>query len=335
MPARVLVLSLGGTIAMSEHGTGAVLDLDAASLVDAVPELRRHADLTARSFRHLPGAHLRLEDIRALAKEICMAVRAGEFTGVVVTQGTDTIEETSFALDLLVRIEASVVVTGAMRNASQPGADGPANLLDAVCVASDPAAHGLGTVVVLNGEIHAARFVYKAHSFRPDAFVSLVGPLGWISERRAHVMLRPPPVTLHLPEDSPHRASRVAILTVALGDDGALISEVQRLGYDALVVDALGAGHVSSELVGPLEDLARHMPVVLCSRTGGPVLTATYGFSGSERDLLGRGLISGGYLGAPKARILLMLLLDRHADREAVQGAFHEFTDGGTSGAAA
>src|SRR5665213_1021290 len=158
MRARVLVLSLGGTIAMSEHGTGAVLDLDAASLVDAVPELRRHADLTARSFRHLPGAHLRLEDIRALATEICTAVRAGEFTGVVVTQGTDTIEETLFALDLLVRIEASVVVTGAMRNASEPGADGPANLLDAVCVASDPAARGLGTVVVLNGEIHAARF---------------------------------------------------------------------------------------------------------------------------------------------------------------------------------
>jgi L-asparaginase len=314
---------------MSESsGSGAVPQLDAVALVERVPELRHYAEVVPRSFRQVPGAHLGLADVRALAKEIERSVAEG-IERIVVTQGTDTIEETAFALDLLVCGGAAIVLTGAMRHASQPGFDGPANLLDAVCVASSGASRGAGVVVVINSEIHAARFVRKAHSFQMSAFVSRVGPLGWVSEGCVRLMLRPSPVIVPAAQAPAVRACRVAIIPSALGDDDALIRAVPTLGYDALVIDALGGGHVSAHLAESLEEVGAAIPVVFCSRTSGPVLSETYGFEGSERDLLRRGLIGGGYLDAYKARILLMLLLDGGADRSSIQDAFRAFNGAG------
>src|SRR6185437_4013034 len=112
--------------------------------------------------------------------------------GIVITQGTDTIEETAFALDLLWAGHAPIVITGAMRNPSLPGADGPANLLAAVQVAASPTARGLGALVVFNDEIHAARFVSKTHTSKPSAFQSRhTGPIGWLSEGHPVVVSRP------------------------------------------------------------------------------------------------------------------------------------------------
>src|SRR6185437_15072259 len=129
-------------------------------------------------------------DLLGLRDEILRRVEDGS-AGIVITQGTDTIEETAFALDLLWAGHAPIVITGAMRNPTLPGADGPANLLAAVRVAASPAARGLGVLVVIADEIHAARFVSKRHTQSPAAFAALAGPLGWVSEGDVRIVLVP------------------------------------------------------------------------------------------------------------------------------------------------
>jgi L-asparaginase len=306
----VAVFGLGGTIAMTHTPDGGVSPaLSADELVVAVPGLNDiEAELRVADFRQKPGASLTFDDLYKLATAINGALGDG-CTGVVVTQGTDTIEETAYALDLLLSIDAPVVVTGAMRNPTMAGADGPANILTAIRVAASPSARGLGCLAVFHDQIHAAQWVQKTHTASPAAFVSPDrGPVGDVTEGRVHI---PVSIRHQSPTISPDpgRSVRVGIATIALGDDGALI-EAMGEHVDGLVVAAFGAGHVPAEVVPVLGKLAEHIPVVLASRTGaGPVHHSTYNFPGSERDLLAQGLISAGYLDPLKARVLLHLLI--------------------------
>lgn len=320
---KVKVFSLGGTISSTDAGgSGVEPTLTGEALVADVPEIAKVAEVSATSFRQAASGELTVEDLAELAAEITTRIDDGA-SGVVITQGTDTIEETSFVLDLLVDRDAPVVVTGAMRNPTLPGADGPANLLTAVQVAASEDARGIGTVVVLNDEIHAARFVKKTHTSNPATFRSPpAGPVGWISEGDVRVVMRPvgrQRISL-AEEDGEHH---VCLLTIALGDDSRLLKAVDSLGYSGLVIEAMGGGHVPSAMVDALTELAGKMPVVLASRTGsGEVLRKTYGFSGSETDLLERGLISAGPLDGLKARLFLTLLLRSGASRDEIKDAF-------------
>jgi L-asparaginase len=319
---------LGGTISSTQAkgGFGVAPSLTGEALVEDVPEISEVAEVSATSFRQVPGSELTLEDLIEISEEIEGRIDAGA-TGVVVTQGTDTIEETSFVLDLLVDRDAPVVVTGAMRNPTLPGAEGPANLLASVRVATGETARGLGAVVVLNDEIHAARFVQKTHTSNPATFRSpLAGPVGYVFEDNVRIVTRPVGRRhIDLAEQTQDRP--VALYTVGLGDDGRLLEHTGRLGYEGLVIEAFGVGHVHSVVAEPLGCLAGGMPVVLASRTGsGEVHRETYGFTGSESDLLERGLISAGMLDGPKARLFLSLLLRSGASREEVAEAFeHPF----------
>jgi L-asparaginase len=326
---RVTVFSMGGTISsVDSGGKGVEPTLTGEALVSDVPEIAGVADVSAVSFRQAASGELRVEDLVELAAEISGRIDGGA-AGAVVTQGTDTIEETSFVLDLLVDREAPVVVTGAMRNPTLPGAEGPANLLAAIQVAASDVARELGTVVVLNDEIHAARFVRKTHTSNAATFRSdPVGPLGWISEGVPRVVVRPAGEhKVTLPEGAQDRP--VALYHVALGDDGRLLSEIEGAGYAGLVVEAMGGGHVPSLMVEKLEDLASKMPVVLASRTGGgEVLRATYGFIGSETDLLERGLIYAGPLDGRKARLLLILLLMSGTSKKKIKETFDTWLEG-------
>jgi len=319
----VAVFGLGGTIAMTPAPGGGVSPaLSAADLVAAVPGLDGiGAELRVVDFRQKPGASLSFGDLYLLAAAINHAVDGG-CAGAVVTQGTDTIEETAYALDLLLPTEAPVVVTGAMRNPTMAGADGPANILAAARVAVSPAARGLGCLVTLNDQIHAARWARKTHASSPAAFASPGhGPLGDVTEGRVRI-----PVTLRhrspVIAPDPARPVRVGLATVVLGDDGSLVEALGERA-DGLVVAGFGVGHVPAGLAGVLGALAERIPVVLASRTGaGPVHDRTYGFPGSERDLLGRGLISAGYLDPLKARVLLHLLIGSGADDPRIRETF-------------
>lgn len=319
---KITVLSLGGTISSTgDSDSGVAPTLTGEDLVADVPQIADVAEVSATSFRQMSSGELTLDDLIELADEIEARISDGA-SGTVITQGTDTIEETSFVLDLLLDREEPVVVTGAMRNPTLPGADGPANLLAAVQVAASEAARGLGTLVVMNDEIHAARFVRKTHTQNPATFRSdPTGPVGWVSEGNVHIAQHPVGGR-HLAVE-PGGERPVALHTASLGDDGRVIPELSRLGYEGLVVEAMGGGHVPAAVADGLEALAREMPVVLASRTGsGDVLTKTYGFPGSEIDLIGRGLIPAGMLDGLKARLLLSLLLRSGASRDEVGSVF-------------
>lgn len=320
--SHVAVFGLGGTIAMTQAPDGGVSPvLSASDLLAAVPGLDDiQAELSVQDFRNKPGASLNFTDLYALAAAIGKALNDGHI-GAVVTQGTDTIEEVAYVLDLLLPTDAPVVVTGAMRNPTMAGADGPANILAAIRVAASPCARGLGCLVVLNDEVHAARWVQKAHTASPAAFVSPHhGPLGHVIEGRVHipVRIRRSPALSPVP----NRRARVGLATIALGDDGSLIQSLAE-HVDGLVVAAFGAGHVPAAVAPVLGKLAEHIPVVLASRTGaGPVHRVTYSFPGSERDLLARGLISAGYLHPLKARVMLHLLIASGTDDAGIRKAF-------------
>ena len=201
-------------------------------------------------------------------------------------------------------------------------ADGPANGLAAIRVAASPCARDLGCLVVLNDQVHAARWVQKAHTGSPAAFVSPdYGPLGHVIEGRVHIPVR---IRRRSPVLSPvpRRSAQIGLATIALGDDGTLIEAIAE-HVDGLVVAAFGAGHVPAAVAPVLGKLAERIPVVLASQTGaGPVHRVTYGFAGSERDLLARGLISAGYLDPLKARILLYLLIASGAGDADIREAF-------------
>ncbi len=314
----ISIFFLGGTISMAGAGAGVVSRLGAEDLLAAVPGL---ADLdvtvTAHDFRRLPSASIAFADLL----ELVGAARAEQADGIVVVQGTDTIEETAFLLDLLWSLPAPVVVTGAMRNPTLAGPDGPANLLGAITVAASDAARGRGVLVVLNDEIHAARFVNKRHSTSPAAFVSPnSGPLGRLTEGRARFVA-----------DLPERAAlavpaaitaSIPLVTATLGGDGVILDGIEERA-DGLVVAGFGGGHVPGPLAERLGQIAARIPVVLANRTGaGPVLRQTYGAPGSEIDLIGRGLIPAGLLDPLKARLLLAVLLANGSDRDQIAATF-------------
>ena len=320
---RVVVLALGGTISSSSSAAGGPVTptLRADDLLAAVPGL---ADLgvyiEAVDVRRVAGSAVHLDDVLTVAGLVRERVDAG-FDGAVVTQGTDTIEETSYALDLLHGVDAPVVVTGAMRNPTLAGADGPANLLAAVAVAASPSARGLGCLVTFGDEIHVASRVRKTHTTSPATFVSANGgPLGYLVEGEPRLLNLPRRYVIGAPVGP---LPRVAVVPATLGDDGALLGSIVD-GVDGLVVAGFGVGHVPPPWVPVLAAAARRIPVVLASRTGaGAVLSATYDFPGSERDLQAHaGLIPAGFLDAYKARILLMFALAKGADRAALAAAF-------------
>ncbi|QIK67831.1 asparaginase [Nocardioides sp. HDW12B] len=315
---RVTTYFLGGTISMTgEGGHGAPPTLGADRLVAgpaAGPLV--DVDLDAVDLAQVSSARITFDlllEVLALARR---AVDEGA-SGVVVVQGTDTLEETAYVLDLLWDRPEPLVLTGAMRRPSAPGADGPANLLAAITVAATPACRDLGVLVVLDDVVHAARRAHKAHPSATDAFRSSApGPLGELLEGEVALLgtvLRlpalPTPATVDV---------HVDLLTALLGDDPRRYAGAAATA-DGLVVAGLGAGHVAPEVADVLAEAAARLPVVLVSRTGtGSVHRRTYGGAGSEVDLLDRGLLHGGRLAPLRARLLLTLLLAAGASRDEV-----------------
>jgi L-asparaginase len=317
---RLVILAAGGTIAMSD---AAAPRLDASALAAALPQLGAIAEIETRDLLAKPSASLTLEDLALIAARALDA--AAEADGVVVTHGTDTLEETAFALALLAQTDTPIVLTAAMRRADQPGADGPANLLAAARVAASKAARGKGVLVVMDDEIHAAPLIRKTHSFRAHAFSSApFGPIGYVAEDRVRFALQSAGSLPRLAYGG--GAPIVPILEVGPGFEREILAAVAAAAIDGLVLSLPGAGHVGAEAAPDLGRLAARIPVVFASRTGaGETLRASYGYPGGEIDLIARGLIPAQSLDARKARIALQLLLSEHADIALVRKTFALF----------
>jgi L-asparaginase len=311
----VRLLAAGGTIAM--RGERAVPALDAGELVEQLPQLASGPPLQTETVLALPSAQLSLAGALDLARRACAAAQDGE--GVVITTGTDTMEELAVLCALMYGGEPPIVLTGANRPGSRPGADGPANLLDAVVVAGAPAAAGVGVVVVFAGEIHAAMTVRKVDSTGPTAFGSpTAGALGRVVEGRVwlHAMpLRVQPLPVQ------RLAHRVVVVGVGLGDDGALLRHAAR-SADAVVLVALGAGHLPPSVLRELQTASERVPVLItCRPDRSSMLFSTYGFEGAERDLRASGAICAPFLSPAAARIALLCCLGAGLDRAATAAA--------------
>jgi L-asparaginase len=306
MSSQVAVASLGGTITMT--GSGAVSPTLGAKDLVAGLDVGEIATLAT-----IPGASLTFTTLLEAFDWADKQVSRGA-QGVVIIQGTDTLEETAYFFDCLWPHEEPLVVTGAMRHPGLASADGPANLAAAVATAASGNSRGRGALLVLNDEIHAARWVRKSHSSLPNAFASFPGPLGLVVEgapQYFHPAHQLP--ALPRPQDVPV----VPLVEATLDDDGAILDW---LNVKGAVVAATGVGHVSE---GMAEAISRaQFPIVVATRTGaGTTFRNTYGFTGSESDLIERGAVMAGWLCPRKARVLLRLAIGAMASIEDVFAA--------------
>lgn len=307
---KLAVAALGGTVSMQarQDQAGVMPSLSGEALLDSVPGLSQLADVYVETLCLVPSASLTFEDLLRVLEWAQAQVNEGA-SGVIVTQGTDSLEETAFFLDLLWKNEAPLVVTGAMRPATQAGADGPANLMAAANVAISYNSRRRGVLVVMNDEIHDPRRVRKADSLATHAFASpITGPLGLLIEGRAvYTTSCCERLTLPVPYLQNHQ---VALLEAVFSDAPLLLDQVLTLDYSGLIVAGFGAGHVSASWADSIGKLTRVMPVIIASRTGsGSTARTTYGFEGGELDLISRGALMSGMLCPRKARILLWLLI--------------------------
>lgn len=313
----VAVGAMGGTIAMLPSAMGAsVPGLAAQDLVDAVPGLGGIVDLRVENICNLPSPSIGLAEVIDALRFARREVAAGA-VGVVITHGTDTLEETAYLLDLLWDDAAPIVITGAMRSATAAGAEGPANLLAAVMTAASSQARGLGVLACLNDTVHLASRVVKTSSMAVESFDSPgFGPVGRLVEsdfRLLWGLVSPRPEALPVPQAGP---IDVALLESALGDDGRLIRLALDAGFSGVVISGMGVGHVTVDAANAISDVIEAgMTVVVGSRAArGGTASNLYGYVGSEADLIGRGAIMTGTVSPRKARLLLHLLLSAGCD---------------------
>ena len=320
----VAALFTGGTISMrvdAEAG-GAVPSLSAEEIVGAARGIERVADVRAEQWGRYPGPHMTVERQWALRNRIVELLGDADVAGVVVTHGTDTLEETAYLVARSVASRKPVVFTGAMRSASDLGYDGPANLLEAVTVAASREAEGLGTLVVMGGRVFAGLEDAKTHTHDLSAFESPgLGPLGVVDE--GHVIVRrmlvgTPPVLA-----PPAPAEPVDIVASWAGCDSRLLDAARESGARGVVVAAMGRGNVPPAMVDGIERWIRDgKPVVIASRAGQGRVGQTYAYPGGGRRLHEMGALFAGARRPQQARIDLMLALGAGLSGDALRAVF-------------
>jgi len=304
---HIAIVTTGGTIAMryDPQVGGGVPALEADDLLRLLPDLPVTPE--GVSVCNLPGPHMTPETMWAVRQVVVELLARPDVDGVVVTHGTDTLEETATLLDLTLDSPKPVVLTGAMRHSSQPSYDGPANLAAAVRVAAAAEARNLGTLVVLDDTIHAARHVTKTHTQALSTFRSgQFGPLGVVDAAGVHIVQRVTP----RPVACPQLETDVALLMLAAGSDPELFDYLVRRGVRGIVLAAMGGGRVPPSWLEPITAAVQAgVPVVIATRVPQGRVGDPYGFPGCHSDLRRRGCLFAGDLNAPKARIALMVAL--------------------------
>ena len=305
---RIVIVTTGGTIAMKvdQAAGGAVPALGGQDFLRALP--RDIADLRVHSLGATPTAHFTVDHLWSIAHAVRTLLQAEDVDGVVITHGTDTLEETAYLLDLVCQSDKPVVVTGAMRTASEAGYEGFANIEAAVRTAVCDDARGLGTLVVMNGEIHAARDVTKSHTTALVTFVSPEwGPVGRVDPDRVIIARRVQREYIPARRLEPE----VHLLKLVVGmDDRLLAALVQDERSKGVVIEALGGGRVPPWWLPAIRQaVERGIVVVITSRTGSGRTVDGYAYAGAHHDLVDAGCLFAGGLSGVKARIKLMAAL--------------------------
>ena len=309
---KILVVFTGGTFSMKidEKTGGAVPFFHGEELIEMIPQSRELADVEIFNFGIRPGPHMTPELMLELSKVIQKEIKRDDIHGIIVTHGTDTLEETAYFLDLTVKTDKPIVVIGAMRTSSEPDWDGPRNLLDAMYIINNKNSRGMGVLVCLNGEINAASEVTKTHTEDIETFRSLdFGALGFVEKGR--VLFNRLPKKLEIIEND-NIDPNVDLLKVYAGMDDKFFRFSADSGAHALVVEALGVGNVPPAAFEGIEYVVnKGIPVVLVSRCPAGETLDIYGYPGAGKWLKKLGVIFSEYLNGQKARIKTIIALGK------------------------
>ncbi|MFY0543028.1 asparaginase [Brevibacillus sp. H7] len=318
---NVLVLNTGGTIAMSVDASEGVKPLDDQAVSKITPFLERYANITMVNYLNLPSPHVTPHTMNQIRLAIQQELEKNHYDGVVITHGTDTLEETAYFLDLTLPLHVPVVVTGAMRSSNELGADGPVNLISSVRTAIDPQSRNKGVLVVFNDEIHAARHVTKTHTSNVATFQSpQYGPIGTISKKSVNYH--------HAPLDREyypiqHANANVPLIKAVAGMDPNWLRFLLEQSIDGLVVEAFGLGNLPPAVLPILRQLLdKGTPIVIVSRCYNGQVQDVYDYEGGGKQLKNMGMIFSNGLNGQKARLKLMVALQQTRDFHELQGIF-------------
>ena len=318
---KILLIHTGGTISMLENKeTGAVNVTNEHPLSRAKDQYQQIADIDEQVIFDLPSPHITPNHMLQLAIEIQRVLP--KYDGIVITHGTDTLEETAYFLDLVINTEKPIILTGAMRSSNEIGSDALYNLISSLRVACEDNAKDKGVLVVMNDEIHTAANVTKTSTSNVATFQSpQYGPIGIVTKELIifhHGILRQEHYPVH------QINSNVYLLKAYAGMDGRLIEALHTIKPDGLVIEALGQGNLPASTVESIHKLLENkVPVVLVSRSYQGIVQPTYAYSGGGRQLKEIGVIFANGLTGPKARLKLLIALENTRDIKSLTTIFN------------
>ncbi len=306
MPKKILVLHTGGTISMQADASGAVVT-SSDNPMNHVSNPLEGIQVHSLDFFNLPSPHIKPKHMLALYQKI--KEEADNYDGVVITHGTDTLEETAYFLDTMEVPHMPIILTGAMRSSNELGSDGVYNYLSALRVASDDRAADKGVLVVMNDEIHAAKYVTKTHTTNVSTFQTPThGPLGLIMK---HEILYFKTAEPRVRFDIDHIQGLVPIISAYAGMTDELIDMLDLEQLDGLIIQAFGAGNIPKETAQKLESLLQKgIPVALVSRCFNGIAEPVYAYQGGGVQLQKSGVFFVKELNAQKARLKLLIALN-------------------------
>lgn len=311
MKKNILLIHTGGTISMKLNtDSGAVLPGDSNPITSESKRLLEYANIIEIEAFNLPSPHITPQEMLELRNVINEQVQLYAIDGIVMTHGTDTLEETAYFLDLTTSFDIPIVLTGAMRSSNELGADGSYNLVAAVRVACDENACNKGVLVVMNDEVHASADVTKTSSSSVSTFQSpQYGPIGLITKKLVYIH-RAPLKRRYIEVTSLEK--RVALLKVYAGMEGDLVDSIASSGYDGLILEGLGQGNVPPAVVKGIKHLLKQgIPVVLVSRCFNGIAEGIYGYEGGGKMLEELGVIFATGISGQKARLKLLIGLNQ------------------------
>jgi L-asparaginase len=320
---NILIVFTGGTFSMKidEKTKSAVPFYHGEELLKIIPDINKLANISVYEFGNYPGPHVTPELMLELSKKVKNFIESGNYDGVIITHGTDTLEETAYFLDLTIKTEYPIVLIGAMKTSSEPDWDGPRNLIDAIHICSNANSRGMGVLVCLNGEINAASEVTKTHTEDVETFHSLdFGALGFVDRGRVVYNRLPRKLEIIITDKI---NSNVDLIKVCAGMNEKFFKFSADSKVDAVVVEAMGVGNVPpATFEGIKYILEKNIPVVLTSRCPAGETLDIYGYPGAGRWLKEAGVIFSDYLNGQKARIKLIICLGMTKDPEELRKMF-------------
>lgn len=309
MKKNILVIHTGGTISMFEDQSGAVKPSEHNPMSVASNQLQQDANLLIDEPFNLPSPHITPKDMLTIKHIIETRMKQSQIDGVVITHGTDTLEETAYFLDLLITDPLPIVLTGAMRSSNEIGFDGLQNFISSIRVACTDEAANKGVLVVLNDEIHTAQNVTKTHTSNVSTFQSpQFGPIGIVTKRGVIFHHQPISTTKFAISSI---TKNVPLLKAHAGMDSTLLDALSEMQIDGLVIEALGQGNLPPNTLPGLQKLIdQHIPIVIVSRCFNGITQDVYGYTGGGKQLKEMGIIFSNGLNGQKARLKLLVALE-------------------------